>query len=110
MKNFVQPGEALDLTAPTGGVVAGMMYKIGAIIAVAAAAAAEGAAFAGYVEGVFDLPSDTGAAWAVGDTVYLLANGAAFTKTATSNTKAGVAVTAKASAETTGRIRLIPSI
>lgn len=110
MKNFVQPGETLDLTAPSGGVVSGKAYKIGSIIAVAAADAAQGDTFAGYTEGVFDLTSDTGAAWAVGDTVYLLADGSAFTKTATGNTKAGVAVAAKLSAATVGRIRLVPSI
>ncbi len=110
MKNYVQEGTALDLTAPAGGVVSGSPYKIGSIICVAAVDAAAGETFAGYTEGVYDLPSDTGAAWAEGDVVYLLADGSAFTKTATANTKAGVAVAAKASADTTGRIKLIASI
>lgn len=110
MKNFVQEGVSLDLVAPTGGVIAGMAYLIGSIIAVAATTAAEGEEFAGWTEGVFDLPTDTGAAWAVGDKVYLLADGSAFTKTATANTKAGLAVAAKASGETTGRIKLFPCI
>jgi predicted RecA/RadA family phage recombinase len=110
MRNFVQEGNSLDLIAPAGGVVAGMAYLIGAIIAIAATTAAAGEEFAGWTEGVYDLPTDTGTAWAIGDKVYLLADGSAFTKTASGNTKAGVAVAAKQAGDTVGRIKLIPTI
>jgi predicted RecA/RadA family phage recombinase len=110
MNNFVQEGNALDLVAPSGGVIAGKAYLIGAILCIAATTQAVGEMFAGWTEGVYDVTADTGAAWAVGDKIYLLADGTAFTKTATSNTKAGYAVAAKASGATVGRIRLIPTI
>lgn len=110
MRNFVQEGNALDLTAPAGGVVTGKFYLIGAILAVAAVTVAAGEAFAGWTEGVYDVDTDTGAAWAVGDKVYFLADGSGFTKTASGNTKAGYAVAAKASGDTTGRVRLVPTI
>ena len=110
MKNFVQPGDALDLTAPAGGVVAGMMYLIGAIVCVAATTVAAGEPFAGWTEGVYDLPAEAGVAWGEGDKLYLKADGTQFTKTAAGNKLAGVAVAPKEAAAVVGRIRLIPTI
>lgn len=57
MKNFVSKGETLTLTAPTGGVVSGSAYLIGAIAVVAHESAAEGAHFVGHTCGVFNLPT-----------------------------------------------------
>lgn len=113
MRNYVQEGCALDLTAPSGGVVAGLAYKIGSIIAIAAIAAAEGATFVGFVEGVYDVVAEgagSGQAWAEGDLIYWDNTAKKFTKTSTSNTKAGVAVAAKLTAGTEGRLRLVPTI
>lgn len=56
MKNFVQKGYSLDLTAPAGGVVSGVGYVIGSFLAIAQANAAAGEKFAGAVEGVFAMP------------------------------------------------------
>lgn len=109
MKNFVQKGDALDLAAPYD-VLSGGGMKVGAIVAIAAAAAVSGATVAGYTRGVFDVTSDTGAAWAVGDVVYWDDTNKRFTKTTTSNTKAGIAVAAKLAGDTVGRIKLVPSI
>lgn len=55
MKNFSQPGNVLDLVAPGGGVVSGVGYLIGTILAFAQASVAAGD-FAGVVEGVIDAP------------------------------------------------------
>lgn len=110
MQKYVQEGCALDLTAPSGGVTGDTPYKIGSIICIATADAAEAATFVGYVEGVYDVPKATGAAWAEGDLLYWDDAAKKFTKTSTSNTKAGYAVKAAASGDTEGRIRLVPSI
>lgn len=110
MKNYVQEGQSVDLTAPSGGVVGGSAYKVGAIICIAAAAAAVGETFVGYVEGVYDVPKATGAAWSEGDVVYWDDTAKNFTKTTTSNTKCGYAVAGALSGATSGRIRLVPSI
>jgi len=56
MKNFVQPGNVLDLVAPAGGVVSGMPVVIGSIFAVPQVDAMDGDVFAGVVEGVVLLP------------------------------------------------------
>ncbi|HVM38297.1 MAG TPA: DUF2190 family protein [Sphingomicrobium sp.] len=113
MRNYVAPGEALDLTAPSGGVVGGNAYKIGSAIVIAASDAAEGAPFVGYMEGVYDVEAATHAsdqAWTEGMLVYWDDSAKKFTKTSTSNTKAGVAAAAKTSTAAGGRIRLVPSI
>lgn len=109
MKNYVQDGRALDLVAPYA-VTSGGGMKVGAIIAIAACDAALSAVVAGYTTGVYDATSDTGTAWAVGDVVYWDDAAKRFTKTTTSNTKAGYAVAAKLAGDVTGRISLVPSI
>lgn len=109
MRNFVSEGVALDLTAPAA-VTAGDPVKVGGLIVVPAADAASGDTFVGYVHGVFDVDKATGAAWAEGDTLYWDDTAKKFTKTTTSNTKCAVAVAAAASGDTTGRVKLIPSI
>lgn len=110
MKNFLHEGNNLDCIAPAGGVVAGKPVKIGDIIVVPATNAAEGEAFAGWTEGVYEVATDTGTAWGQLEKVYLLADGSAFTKTAAGNAKAGVCEGGKLAAATTASVRLIPTI
>lgn len=55
MKNYVQEGENLELTAPVGGVVSGLPYKIGVLLVIAAVTKVAGEKFAGATEGVFKL-------------------------------------------------------
>lgn len=107
MKTFVSKGESVDLVAPYA-VSSGGGMKVGAIIAIAVMDAAIGATVAALVTGVADVPSDTGTAWSAGDIVYWDDTNKVFTKTTTSNTKAGYVTAAKLSAGTTGRIRLQP--
>lgn len=62
MKNFIQPGDALELTVPVGDVVSGVGYGFGPatskLVAVASvsAVAADKATF--NTEGVFEFPKD----------------------------------------------------
>lgn len=106
MKTYVQPGEVVTLTAPTGGVVSGTPYRIGSLVVIAAASAAEGARFSAHVTGVFRVPKAAGAAWTEGEKLYWDDTAKAFTPSATGNTLAGVAVMAAAEGATSGAIRL----
>lgn len=56
MKNYLQPGNSLDLIAPAGGVVSGVGFIIGQIFAIAVATKAAGEVVAGMVEGVYEMP------------------------------------------------------
>lgn len=68
MKNYVQEGCRLDLTAPRA-VTSGDGFIVGSIFAVASTTATSGAALVGCTEGVFDLTKKTTATFAVGDKV-----------------------------------------
>ncbi|WP_341304723.1 capsid cement protein [Pseudomonas sp. TMP25] len=58
--NFVQDGNALQLVAPSGGVVSGGLYEFGALVVVAITSAAEGETFTGHPGGVWNVPAATG--------------------------------------------------
>lgn len=109
MRNFVQPGEILSLVAPSGGVVAGKGYLIGAFFAVASVSVAAGLNFDGAVEGVFELDAEgagSGQDIVQGGPVYWDATNARATKTATGNTLIGAATVAKATLDTTVKVNL----
>lgn len=105
MKNYVQPGDTLTLTAPYA-VASGAGLLVGSIFGVATAAAASGAAVEAAVTGVFDLAKATGAAWTVGARIYWDDTAKNCTTTASTNKLIGVAVAAAASGDTVGRVRL----
>lgn len=113
MKNFVQPGEMLDLVAPSGGVTSGVGVLIGAIFAVASVTAAEGETFSGAVTGVFDLAATAHAStqgMAVGDTAYWNDTTKAVTKTAAGNQAIGVIVATKVTTDVIARVVLVPKM
>lgn len=105
--NFIKPGHVVTLTAPSGGVVAGICYLIGALLVFAKTTAAEGEEFEGAVDGVYEnAPKTTGQSWTEGAKVYWDNTAKKFTTTATSNTLVGVILAAAASADTVGTIML----
>ncbi|MFG1319841.1 DUF2190 family protein [Xanthobacter autotrophicus] len=106
MKNFVQHGDTLDLTAPSGGVISGTAYLIGALFGVAVVSADAGVTFPLRVVGVYILPKATGEAWAEGAVLYWDNTNKRLTTTASGNTKVGMVASAALSAATTGAIRL----
>jgi predicted RecA/RadA family phage recombinase len=111
MNNFIQPGDDMTFTAPSGGVVSGNAYLIGALLVVAKNTVAEHLPFPGAAKGVVTLPKHTGTAWTEGELLYWDDGAGEITTVATSNTRAGVAAAAAASGDTTGTVRLsgVPS-
>lgn len=70
MNNYVQPGDAIELTAPAGGVVSGVGYIIGDLFVVASGTAAAAAKFVGQLTGVVLLAKTSAQAWTEGMPVY----------------------------------------
>ena len=107
MKNYVQPGNTVTLTAPYA-VASGDGLLVGSIFGVAAGTAALGEAVEAALTGVYDLKKVASQAWAAGDKVYWDNTAKEVTKTTTSNTLIGVAVVAVAggAGDTIGRVRL----
>jgi predicted RecA/RadA family phage recombinase len=107
MKNFIQRGETLTLTAPYA-VSSGGGALVGSIFGVAATDVASGEDGEFQVAGVFDLVRETGAStgWSQGALIYWDNTNKRVTKTSTSNKLIGVAVRAAADGDATGRVRL----
>jgi predicted RecA/RadA family phage recombinase len=107
MKNFVQPGNTITLTAPYA-VTSGDGLLVGAIFGVAAGTAILGDPVETAVEGVYDLKKVASQAWIAGDRIYWDNTAKQTTKTLTANTLIGVATEAVAGGATDliGRVRL----
>lgn len=91
MKNFIQEGNSLELTAPAGGVVSGTAYKVGSLVVVAQADAAAGETFVGLRCGVFGVPSASSPT--EGQKAYFVESGNTFSTAASGNTLIGVFLT-----------------
>ncbi len=110
MKNAVQDGIALTLTAPYALATSGLMFKVGSIIAIAQSAAAISTTVVGVVEGVFDIPKLSTDVVTQGATLYWDDTNKRLTLTSAGNTKAGYATAAAGNGVTTVSIRLVPTI
>ncbi|WP_299364982.1 DUF2190 family protein [uncultured Paracoccus sp.] len=107
MKNYVQPGNTITLTAPYV-VASGDGLLVGSIFGVAAGDAASGATVEAALNGVFDFTKIGSQAWTVGAKIYWDDTNKRCTTVATDNTLIGVAVEAVAggAGDTIGRVRL----
>lgn len=105
MRNFVQPGDVVTLTAPAGGIATGEGLLVGALFGVAAYTAAEGEEVEASLVGVFELPKGSGAI-GEGAKAYWDSAARAVTVTATGNKLIGAAIRAAASGDAAVRVRL----
>ncbi len=71
MKNYIQAGDNITVIAPSGGTVSDGLYKVGAIIGVAATTEVAGDPVVLKTGGVFDLAKTSAQAWAVGDVLFM---------------------------------------
>lgn len=106
MNNFIQPGDIVTLTAPTGGVISGNGYLIGSLFVVAAETVAQTLPFEGAVVGVFTLPKLSAQAWTEGEKVYWDNGNTRCTSVATDGALIGVAAAVAANPSATGNVRL----
>lgn len=108
MKNFVQQGVNLTLTAPRD-LASGAGFLVGAIFAVASTTVKAGDPVAGVTEGVFDLPK---AAQAVtpGQKLYWDNTNFVLTTTEGSNTLVGASIQAAGTGDATARAKLTGQI
>lgn len=105
MKNYVQAGNVVSVTAPAP-VSSGNLVKVGSLFGVAVTDAGAGSAVELAVGGVFLLPKATTDAIAVGDKVYWDNTNKVVTVTATNNTLIGVALSAAGNPSGSVTIRL----
>jgi predicted RecA/RadA family phage recombinase len=105
MQNFIQPGNVITFTAPSGGILAGQGVLAGALFGVAATTAAVGQPVECSVTGVFELPKAADNI-GFGDRLYWDGTAKALTTGAEGNTLVGVAVAPAGVGAATVRARL----
>jgi predicted RecA/RadA family phage recombinase len=105
MKNFVQSGEVLTVTAPYA-VTGGQGVLVGALFGVATCDAANGASVEIVPEGVFDITALTTDVGTQGAKMYWDNVNRRLTTTAAGNTLVGALTVAKGGADTTARVYL----
>lgn len=106
MRNYVQPGKTITLTAPAGGVIAGTGYIIGGLFVVAQDTVDAGAEFEGLTEGVVDLAKTAAVAFTEGAKVSFDSATHAALAPAVGKFPIGAAVQAAAGGDATVRVRL----
>lgn len=107
MKNFLQPGEIVDLPAPTGGVESGKPYKIGQLLGVAVKDAAQTVVTPFALVGVYELPKKAADnVSTVGALLYWDNAEGELTVTAAGNLLVGASVATAGATTTTVKIRL----
>ena len=105
MKNYIQPGNVVTLTAPAGGVHSGDGVLVGALFGVAAYDAVEGEQIEVSLAGVYALPKSVGAI-GEGAKAYWDTTAKAVTATASGNKLIGACILAAGNGEATARVRL----
>jgi predicted RecA/RadA family phage recombinase len=105
MKNFIQPGECMDLVAPYQR-NSGEGALVGNLFGVATVDVANAVAASFCIEGVFTLTKATGEAWTLGALIYWDNTNKRCTTTSTSNYRIGCAAAAAQSADVVGNVRL----
>jgi len=107
-QKYLQQGDVLEFTAPSGGVTVDVPVLISSLVVVPMVTAAAGVRFNGATKGVFQLmPKTAGTAWVEGQVLYFdSANGNFTTAQSATARRAAAAVLAALSGDTTGTVRL----
>ena len=102
----VQDDGVLDYTAAAAIAVGDVVPLGSTCVGIAKTSIAVGETGALDTSGLFDVAAETGTAWSIGDVIYWDATNNVATKTATGNTRMGIASLAKLSATATGQVLL----
>ena len=105
MKNFVQAGEHISISA-AADTLSGAPVLAGSLFGIAQGAALSGETVTIVRRGVFNVAKATGQAWTVGDKIYWSTANSDFTTTASGNKLVGVVVQAAASGDVEGVVLL----
>lgn len=106
MKNFIQRGDMITVTAPTGGVTSGQGILVGNLFGVAATTAVEGESVEIATVGVYELPKLVSAVIAAGARVAWDDTAKEVVLPATGMVPIGIATLAAGNGLITVRVRL----
>jgi len=106
MKNYIQNGDMITVTAPVGGVTSGQGLLVGSLFGVIAASVSGGEAVEVATTGVFDLPKDAATVIDPGDRVAWDDTAKEIAQPGVGLYSVGIAVTAAGNGTTAVRVRL----
>jgi predicted RecA/RadA family phage recombinase len=106
MKNFIQRGDMITVTAPTGGVTSGQGLLVGNLFGVAATTAAEGDSVEMATVGVYELPKLASAVIAAGARIAWDDTAKQVVLPGTGMVPIGIATVAAGNGVVTARVRL----
>ena len=107
MKNFIQPGDSIDVIAPAD-VNSGAMVLIGSLLGVASNKVLSGASLSIGVTGVYEVPKLEANTWVVGNKVNYNTSTGEFQLATTTLDNAGTVVEAADNSKTVGKVRFTP--
>ncbi len=105
MKNFIQPGDVIEVTAP-GSVSSGDGVLVGVLFGIATTDAGSGDDVQIKTTGVFDLPKPTNQAWNTVGAIVYWDDAQNRCTTTDNNVPVGAVVATAAEAAAVGRVRL----
>lgn len=105
-RTFIQPGDTLSLTAPSGGVTAGTPVLIGSLLVIPQSSVAETLPFEGMVVGVHSLAKTSAQAWTEGQKIHWNTGTSKADSDGTTGPVIGVAVAVADNPSATGVVRL----
>lgn len=105
MKNYIQPGDTVTVTAPYD-VASGAGCLVGTLFGVSSTTVASGGEAEIKTTGVYELPKLGAQAWTVGALVYWDDTNKRCTTVSTDNTLIGKALAVAANPSATGIVRL----
>jgi len=106
MKNYIQDGKTLELTAPVGGVESGEGYMVGGKLVVSHVDADAGEKFSAESEGVFEMVVDGVADFDEGEVAFWDDTAKAFKDSAAGYYGAAYCVEAVTAGATLGKFKL----
>jgi predicted RecA/RadA family phage recombinase len=106
MKNFIQRGDMIAVTAPSGGVTSGQGVLVGNLFGIAATTVIEGESVEIATVGVYELPKLASALIAAGDRVAWDGTAKQVVLPATGMVPIGIATIAAGNGIMTSRVRL----
>lgn len=105
MKNYIQPGENVTVTAPSD-VASGEGVKVGSLFGIASVKVLAGQEVALTRRGVFSVAKVSAQAWAIGAKIYWDDGAKLFTTTVASNALVGCAHAVAANPSAEGEVLL----
>lgn len=111
MRNFIQQGDRVTITAPSGGTTSGVGVLTGAhMFGVALTTNAQGESAEILIEGVVEIAKTSALAISIGDLLYWDNTNKVVNKTSTSQKPVGYAVGGAVNPSATVLMRLVPNL